>query len=197
MTEPKPKLLIVIGSTRPGRLGLPIAEWIRDHAEDHGDFEVEMADLAEINLPFMDEPHHPRFRNYVHQHTRDWSAMVDDADAFIFVMPEYNYGFSAPLKNALDYLHVEWQHKPVGFVSYGGVSAGTRAVQMIKGVVTTLKMVPVVEAVSIPFVNQFFDEDKRLHPNDTMESAATAMLDELHRLAVALHPLHHHTLATA
>ena len=104
-------------------------------------------------------------------------------------MPEYNYGFNAPLKNAIDYLHYEWQYKPVGFVSYGGVSAGTRAVQMIKQVVTTLKMVPVAEAVSIPFVSQFIDEDGRVQANEVMETAADAMLGELSRLTEALQPL--------
>lgn len=104
-------------------------------------------------------------------------------------MPEYNFGFNAALKNALDYLHAEWQHKPLGFVSYGGVSAGTRAVQMIKQVVTTLKMVPIPEAVSIPFVQQFVDDDDTIAPNDVMQSSAKAMLDELLRFAVALRPL--------
>ena len=90
----------------------------------HGGFEIDFADLAEVNLPFMDEPNHPRFHRYTHQHTLDWSARVEAADAFVFVMPEYNYGFTAPLKNAIDYLHAEWAYKPVGLVSYGGVAAG-------------------------------------------------------------------------
>src|SRR4051812_15701392 len=97
--DSRPTLLIIIASTRPGRVGLPVGEWIRDRALAHGAFNVEVADLAEINLPFMDEPHHPRLGNYVHQHTKDWSARVAAADAVIFVTPEYNYGFTAPLKN--------------------------------------------------------------------------------------------------
>lgn len=148
-----------------------------------------MVDLAEVNLPFMNEPHHPRLGRYTHQHTRDWSAKVAEADAFVFVMPEYNYGYNAELKNAIDYLHNEWKYKPVGLVSYGGVSAGTRAAQMIKQVVTTLKMTPVFEAVSIPFVQQFIDDDQRLLPNDVMTSSAKAMLDELVRFTDALRPL--------
>src|SRR5579884_3827491 len=147
----RPKLMIILASTRPGRVGEPIARWFEQTAREQGSFDVEFVDLAALNLPFMDEPNHPRFKKYAHQHTKDWSAKVESADAFVFVMPEYNYGITAPLKNAIDYLHQEWQYKPVGFVSYGGVSAGTRAVQMIKQVVTTLKMIPVSEAVSIPF----------------------------------------------
>jgi NAD(P)H-dependent FMN reductase len=184
-----PKLQIIIASTRPGRVGLPVAEWFEEQALEHGGFDIEVVDLASLNLPFMDEPRHPRFRQYEHEHTKDWSRKVDAADAFVFVMPEYNFGFNAPLKNAIDYLHFEWQYKPVGFVSYGGVSAGTRAVQMIKQVVTALKMVPVPEAVSIPFVTQFLNDERRIEANETMVTAARTMLDELQRLEGALEPL--------
>ena len=192
---PRPTLIILIASTRPGRVGLPVGQWFRDHAIAHGGFEVEVADLATLNLPFMDEPSHPRLRQYIHQHTKNWSALVTAADAFVFVMPEYNYGFNAPLKNAIDYLHTEWAYKPVGFVSYGGVSAGTRAVQMIKQVVTTLKMAPLPEAVSIPFVTQFINDDGVVQANGTMEGAATTMLDEMGRWAEALRPLREQAMA--
>ncbi|QKW25665.1 NAD(P)H-dependent oxidoreductase [Streptomyces seoulensis] len=184
------KLEIIVASTRPGRIGPSVARWIEAEAVAHAGFaEVEVVDLAEVDLPFMNEPHHPRLGRYTHQHTRDWSAKVAEADAFVFVMPEYNYGYNAELKNAIDYLHNEWKYKPVGLVSYGGVSAGTRAAQMIKQVVTTLKMTPVFEAVSIPFVQQFLDDDKRLTPNDVMTGSAKAMLDELARVTDALRPL--------
>jgi len=185
-----PTLQIIVASTRPGRIGLPVASWINDVAVKHGAFDtVELVDLAEWNLPFMDEPNHPRFRRYQHQHTRDWSAKIDEADAFVIVLPEYNFGFTAPLKNALDYLHQEWAYKPVGLVSYGGVSAGTRAAQMIKQVLTTLKMMPVPEAVQIPFVAQFLDDDGAIQPNEVMDNASVAMLDELARWTEALAPL--------
>jgi NAD(P)H-dependent FMN reductase len=184
-----PRLQIVIASTRPGRVGLPVARWFEERAAEDGRFDLDVADLAEINLPFLDEPAHPRLRQYRHQHTKDWSARVSAADAFVFVMPEYNHGLNAPLKNAIDYLHQEWEYKPVGFVSYGGVSAGTRAVQMVKPVVSVLKMVPLTEAVHIPFVAQFLDEERRLKANEVMVQAAAAMLDELVRMEAALRPL--------
>lgn len=183
------KLEIITASTRPGRIGPAISGWMETLAAAHAGFrEVEVVDLAEVKLPFMDEPLHPRLGRYAHQHTRDWSAKVGEADAFVFVMPEYNYGYNAELKNAIDYLHEEWKYKPVGLVSYGGVSAGTRAAQMIKQVVTTLKMTPLYEAVSIPFVHEFVD-DGRFTPNQIMTSSAEAMLDELIRVANALRPL--------
>ena len=184
-----PILQIIIASTRPVRVGPAVAAWMQQRAIAHGGFDVELIDLAEVNLPMMDEPKHPKLHQYVHQHTKDWSATIERADAFIFVVPEYNYGFNAPIKNAIDYLNAELQHKAVGFVSYGGVAAGTRAVQMLKQVVTTLKMVPVFDSVNIPFVQQFLDSEQRLAPNEIMESAATAMLDELARWTPALQSL--------
>lgn len=183
-----PKLQIFIASTRPGRVGLPVAEWFAERARRHGFFEVELVDLARVNLPFMDEPNHPMLRRYTHEHTRRWSASVDSADAFVFVTPEYNHSFNAPLKNAIDYLHHEWRYKPVGLVSYGGVAAGTRAVQMITPVLTALMMVPLTEAVHIPFVSQFLSEDGQIHANEVMEQAADAMLTQLGRWSEALEP---------
>lgn len=185
----KPTLMIIVASTRPGRVGAPVARWFRERAEAHGAFDIDVVDLATLDLPFMDEPNHPRLRQYTHQHTKDWSARVDAADAFVFVMPEYNFAFTAPLKNAIDYLHTEWAYKPVGLVSYGGVSAGTRAAQMIKQVVTTLKMTPLLEAVSIPFVNQFINSAGEVEANAVMETSATMMLDELVRWVGALRSL--------
>jgi NAD(P)H-dependent FMN reductase len=184
-----PKLMIVIGSTRPGRAGISVAEWFIAHARRHGEFDVEVVDLAELNLPMLDEPNHPRLRQYTHQHTRDWSAQVDAADAFVFITPEYNHGYPAALKNAIDYLHWEWSDKPVGFVSYGGVAAGTRALQQLKPVVSVLKLLPVSESVNLPFFTQFIDEDGVLQPNEVMEQSANAMLEELARVDVALAPL--------
>jgi NAD(P)H-dependent FMN reductase len=186
---PKPLLQIITCSTRPGRVGPAVAAWITAIAQADDRFEVEAVDLAEVNLPMFDEPKHPRFRDYQHQHTKNWSAIIDRADAFIFVVPEYNYGYNAATKNAIDYLNHEWKYKPVGFASYGGIGAGTRAVQQLKQVMTTLKMVPLFEAVNIPFVQQFLDADQRFQPNEVLTEAAPAMLDELFRLAGTLRPL--------
>ncbi len=172
------QLLVVIASTRPGRVGDRVGRWFVTQAREHGGFDVQVADLAEFALPLLDEPHHPRLGRYEHEHTKRWSAVVSAADAVVFVMPEYNYGYSAPLKNAIDYLHTEWAYKPIGFVSYGGMSGGIRAVQMIKQVVTALRMFPVSDAVPIPMVATMIDEDG-LHPTEIVTASAKAMLDEL------------------
>jgi NAD(P)H-dependent FMN reductase len=184
-----PNLIIIIASTRPGRAGLPIATWFAERARAHGGFDIRLVDLAAVNLPMMDEPDHPRLRRYRKAHTKKWSATVDAADAFVFVTPEYNHGYPAALKNAIDYLHEEWASKPVGFVSYGGVAAGTRAVEQLTPVVSVLRMVPVPAAVNVPFFAQFFDDEGRVQPNEIMLQAADGMLDELVRTEAALRPL--------
>jgi NAD(P)H-dependent FMN reductase len=186
---PKPVLQIIIGSTRPGRIGLPVAQWFDGVARQQGDFDVELVDLAEVALPLFDEPGHPLGRQYMHPHTVAWSATIDRADAFVFVIPEYNHSYNAATKNALDYLHVEWNYKPVGFVSYGGVAAGTRAQTALKPVMAALRMTPVVEAVNVPFVAQFIDDDGRFVPNEVLVLGAAGMLAELARMAAALRPL--------
>ena len=114
---------------------------------------------------------------------------MDCADAVVMVTAEYNYGYPAALKNAIDYLHHEWRYKPVGFVSYGGVAAGTRAVQQLKQVVGALQLFPVSSSVNIPFVTQFLDDDRVIQANDVMVKAAADMLDELLVLGAALEPL--------
>src|SRR4051794_2242809 len=188
MSDATPVLKILIASTRPGRAGAPVGDWIERLARDHGGFAVEVLDLAQIALPFVDEPRHPFMRQYEHEHTRAWSAQVDEADAFVFVAPEYNYGFCAPLKNALDFLFYEWQYKPVGIVSYGGVSGGMRGVQMLKQVLDGLKLSPVFDNVYLPFVQELIS-DGRLQAGAIHEEAAGKMLDELVRMEDALRGL--------
>lgn len=143
--------MIVVGSVRPGRVGLPIAEWVRAEAEKTGTFEIDFVDLAELALPFMDEPSHPSLKKYTKQHTLDWSARVDAAEAFIFVTPEYNHSFSPALKNAIDFLNKEWWRKPLGFVSYGGVSGGTRGVASLIPTTSNLGLVRVGANVELNF----------------------------------------------
>lgn len=183
------RIKIIISTTRPGRKGPAIASWIAEKAKQRPAFDVEILDLAEINLPMMNESHHPRLKKYQHDHTKEWSEMVDSADAFIFVLAEYNHGITAPLKNAIDYLSQEWAYKPVGLVSYGGVAGGTRAVHMIKEIITTLKMVPLSEGVLIPFFQQYLNEDGDFVPSDITEESADIMLSELIRWTEALQPM--------
>lgn len=182
------KLHVVIASTRPGRVGLPIGNWALERAKAHGKFEVTLVDLKEVNLPMMDEPKHPRLQQYEHAHTKAWSAIVAAADAFLLVTPEYNYSVAPSLLNAFDFVYKEWNYKPAAFVSYGGLSGGMRAVEMAKQTLCMLKMVPLVEAVTLPFAAKQIADGKFAGTPEN-EKAATAALDELHRYADALKPM--------
>jgi NAD(P)H-dependent FMN reductase len=181
-----PRLNVILASTRPARVGAQVGDWFTSIAREHGGFDVHLVDLAELNLPFLDEPNAAESGEpYQHEHTRRWSAITSAADAFVFVMPEYNQGYNAPLKNALDYLYVEWHDKPVAFVSYGMTSGGLRAAQQLKTVTLALKMVPVLETVVI-HLRQALDGDGRLVPTAGMADAAKGVLDELARVTPAL-----------
>lgn len=182
------KLHVVVASTRPGRIGLPIGNWAHEHARTHGRFDVRLIDLKEVGLPIFDEPRHPRLGGYVHAHTKAWSAIVEEADAFVFVTPEYNFSPAASLINALSFLYNEWTYKPVGLVSYGGVSGGLRAAQAAKLTFTALKMMPIFESVALPFAAKQVNGGA-FEPTDANKQAATAMLDELYRWAEALRPM--------
>jgi NAD(P)H-dependent FMN reductase len=180
MAAAKPTLQIVIGSTRPGRVGGAVAQWFYDLALAYEGFEVELVDLAQMNLPLFDEPHHPMRRQYVHEHTKHWSQIVSRADALVFVIPEYNHSMNAAIKNAVDYLYHEWRYKPFGLVCYGGGARGLRAAQALKLSLVSLKMffagdVAIGLGVT-PVVEGVFDGDEQL-----VVSAGT-LLDELARL---------------
>ena len=186
------KLHIVICSTRPGRVGPTVARWFHEVALQHDQFDVDLVDLAEFNLPLFDESKHPRLQQYQHEHTKRWAASVDAADAFVFVTPEYNHGPPPSLLNALNYVYLEWNYKPAGFVSYGGISGGMRAAQIEKLTLTTLKVVPITESVVVPMVSQHL-EGGAFKPSNIQSDAAVAMLNELARWAECLKPMRNHS----
>lgn len=182
------RLHVVVCSTRPGRQGPAVARWASASAGAEASFEVELVDLAEFELPVFDEANHPMLQRYEHEHTKRWAAKVAEADAFLFVMPEYNYFPPSSLVNAIDFLVKEWQYKPVGFVSYGGISGGLRATQAAKGLMTTLKMMPIPEGVVLPFFGKQIvaGSFEATEPN---EEALKLTLRELAKWAGALRPL--------
>ena len=182
-------LLVVIASVRPGRVGEPVANWFVPIAEADERFNVEVADLKVLDLPFMDEPNMPGRREYTKEHTKKWSAIVDRADAFVFVTPEYNATPAPALKNAIDYLFHEWSYKPASFVSYGGVWAGARAVQALKPTLTQLSVMPVPEMVPIPGVAGLIDEEGNFQGDERHEKGVATMLGSLAKWSEALKTL--------
>lgn len=180
--------MILLGSVREGRVGFPIAEWVRRSAETDDRFDIDFADLAEIALPFMDEPNHPRLGTYTKPHTIAWSERVARADAFVFAFPEYNYSYGPAIKNALDYLAAEWRDKPVGFVNWGGKSGGTRAQSALRPVVAALGMVTTKTSVELNFPQRQLD-DGVFVADEQQNSVLHRQLAELQQLGAMLTPL--------
>lgn len=185
-------LKVISSTVRPNRKGPIVAKWIAELAKQHPQFDVEVLDLGEINLPIMDEPNHPRLQQYEREHTKKWSEKIEEADAFIFVTAEYNHSYPAPLRNALHYLSKEWAYKAAGIVSYGGVSAGTRAFNDLKGDLPTFSMAPLVQAVHIPFFTQFISEGEEFIPNGALKKSADVLLNELARWSKGMKVIKEH-----
>jgi NAD(P)H-dependent FMN reductase len=177
----KPHLQIIIGSTRPGRRGAAVGSWFHDLAVRHDKFGVELIDLAEVNLPLLDEPLPPGRGHYTQEHTRRWSRTISLGHAYVFVVPEYNHSYNAATKNALDFLGEEWRNKPVGFVGYGGIAAGARAIQALIPVVVSLGMTPLPQAVHIPVINRAVTADGSLSTDDRLDTSALTLLDDLYQ----------------
>jgi NAD(P)H-dependent FMN reductase len=179
-----PLLQVIVASTRPGRVGRGVGEWFAAEAVAHGAFDVELVDLAEVNLPMLDEPHHPRLANYIHDHTRRWSDTIARGDVYAFVMPEYNHSFNAPLKNAIDFLWNEWNDKAAILLGYGGVSGGIRGMQSFKPVLEAVRLHLAAE-LPVPFVHKQVVDGVFTPSSPTAEGALSA-LTEAARLHDAL-----------
>lgn len=187
--QDKIRLGLIIGTTRPGRHSDPISRWLIDHISNDERFELTVLDLAEINLPLFDEPHHPRLQRYEHEHTKAWSRQIAAQDAFIFITAEYNHSIPAALKNAIDFLSVEWRNKPATIVSYGGVSAGIRAAEHLKLILTALGIQLTANSVMIPFHFQRVDEDG-FHATEIEDLSVKNALNDLATWHDVLRPLH-------
>ena len=185
----KPQLNIIIGSTRPGRVGPVFGKWIDAFAREHGKFEPVLTDIHAFQLPVLDEPHHPRLGNYQNDHTKAWSKAIDAADAFVFVAPEYNYFVAPAIVNAIDYLAREWKYKPAGILSYGGVSGGLRAAQALKPLLTSVGVMPLPEGIALPMYQTLLDKDGGFTASDMVTASAKTMLNELSRWSEALKAL--------
>lgn len=186
------KLKVIITSTRNERQGIAVATWFVSKVKTHEHFDVEVLDLKEIDLPMLDEPKHPKLRDYQYEHTKQWSSKIEEGDAFVFVIPEYNYSLPPALVNAVDYLFHEWNYKPAALVSYGGISGGLRSAQMSKLLLTTVKVVVLTEAVSIPFFAKKIDQDGTFLSDVPIDHSYVTMMDELMKWTRGLHYMRSH-----
>lgn len=181
-----PKLNVIIGSTRPGRVGPTIGAWVAQTAKEHGQFKVGLVDLADFELPLLDEAAHPMKQAYEKETTKRWSASVASAEAFVFVTPEYDFFPPASIINAVQVLSREWGGKPAGVVSYGGVSGGLRAAQVLRQLIGNVNIHAVPQTVPVPFFPQHIGEDGVFQPNEQMQDGLRVMLDEVLKWSSAL-----------
>lgn len=181
------KIGIIVGSTRPGRKAAAVAEWVYEILKIRKDAEFEIVDIDEYKLPLLDEPLPPSLNRYSQEHTKAWSAKINSLDAYIFVTPEYNHGTSAALKNAIDYLFIEWNNKAAGFVSYGG-AGGVRAVENLRLVMGELKVATVRAQVTLSLFTDF-ENFTTFKPHDSHDKAVHAMADDVIRWGEALKTL--------
>jgi NAD(P)H-dependent FMN reductase len=172
------RVAIITGSTRPGRNNLAVAAWVHREAKKRKDAEFELVDIADYELPLLDEPMPPILGQYTHAHTRIWSEKIKLFDAYVFVTPEYNHSTSGALKNAIDYLYREWQNKAAGFVSYGGHGNGVRAVEHLRLVMAELMVATVRAQVALSLFTDF-EGFRTFKPGPERESEVHTMLDQV------------------
>jgi NAD(P)H-dependent FMN reductase len=176
----KLRIATILASVREGRRGEPIARWIHGLATARADLDVELLDLREWPLPEYRYPGMARQaeKTYTDPTAKRWVETIGSKDGFVIVTPEYNHGYPAPLKNAIDHVFMGWARKPVAFVSYGGFAGGARAVEQLRLVMAELKMAPVRDEVNLSLVHKPFDAEGKL-TNPIFEARANTMLDEL------------------
>ncbi len=171
------RLAIIIGSTRPGRVGESVARWVYELAKSRRDAEFELVDIAGFNLPLLDEPVPPSQGEYSKPHTKAWSAKIGSFDGYVFVTPEYNHGPPGALKNAIDFLYTEWNNKAAGFVGYGS-AGGVRAVEHLRLVMAEVQVATVRNQVALSLFTDF-ENFTTFKPAAYHEKSVNQMLDQL------------------
>lgn len=189
----KPVLQIIINSNKSKGNGPALAYWLMQHTEADGRFDVELVNIAELNLPYFDEPRPPSIGPYIKDHTKNWSKIATRADGYIFIVPEHDV--TAPLSfiNAITYLHNEWAYKSIGFLSYGGVSGTTRAVDTIRQMLSGLKTYPILDIVALPNYFDDLDEDGNFLETLPLKRNINRILDEIHKVEHGLKVIRTHT----
>jgi NAD(P)H-dependent FMN reductase len=181
------KIAVVLGSTRPGRNGKAVADWVVEQAQGRKGATYELVDLLDHPLPHLDEPLPPSMGQYQNDHTKRWAAKIAEFDGFVFVTPEYNHSTSGVLKNAIDYLQAEWNNKAAALVGYGAVGAA-RAVEHLRGVLSEVQIAHVRQAMAFSFFTDF-ENFSVFKPADLHKEYVGVMFDQLEAWASALKPL--------
>ncbi|MFC7788067.1 NADPH-dependent FMN reductase [Microbacterium sp. MAHUQ-60] len=175
---------IILGSTRPGRNGEAVAHWINDRAQRREAAEYELIDLADFELPHLDEPVPAAMGQYAHEHTKKWAQTIERFDGYILVTPEYNHSTSGALKNAIDFVGSEWADKAAGFVGYG-VYGGVRAIEHLRLVFSQLQVATVSAAATFNLITDF-ENMSTFRPADYHEASVSALFDQVEAWSEAL-----------
>lgn len=171
------RVAIILGSTRPGRVGEAVAKWVVEIAGQRKDAEFELVDVKDYNLPLLDEPIPPSQGKYSQEHTKKWAARIASFDAFVFVTAEYNHGIPGALKNAIDYLFAEWNNKAAGFVAYGS-AGGVRSVEALRLVMAELMVADVRAQVALSLATDF-ENYTTFKPAPRHEKTLNTVLDQV------------------
>ena len=171
------RIAIITGSTRPGRNNRQVAEWVLERAAKRGDAEFELVDIADFDLPLLDEAYPAAYGNYQQEHTRAFAATIARFDGFVFVTPEYNHSVAPALTNAISYLNAEWNNKAAGIVSYGS-AMGARATEHLRGVLSELQIAHVQKTGLFSLFTDF-EEFSTFAPTDLSAQSVDLMLDQL------------------
>jgi NAD(P)H-dependent FMN reductase len=174
---------VIVGSTRPGRLGLPISQWLVNELNELqiSDTSFELVDLQDYNLPLLDEANLPAMQKYEKDYTKKWSDKIKQADGYIIVTPEYNHSVPAAIKNAIDYLFLEWNYKPMAFVGYGSVG-GVRSIEQLVNVAVGVNAFPLRDQLHIYEPWAAMDESGNVKP-ETIKGDLKALADNLVKVA--------------
>ncbi len=178
------KIAVILGSTRPGRRGEAVAQWVLEQASTRTDASYELVDLKDFPLPHLDEGMPPSMAQYANAHTKAWSDKIAGYDGYVFVTPEYNHSTSGVLKNAIDYLYTEWNNKAAAFVAYGSVG-GARAVEHLRGIASELQLAHVRQGLNFSLFTDF-QNFSTFTPGPQHEAAAKVMFDQLEAWTAAM-----------
>ena len=187
--EKNPLVAVVLASVREDRFGNQIAQWVMEQAQTRGDADFRLVDLKQFQLPVFDGPKPPATlnKNYGDERVTAWSQALDSADAFVFVVPEYNHGMPGALKNAIDHIGPEFHRKAVAFVGYAWDGGAIRAIEQLRGISGELNMYDIRTQMNLTFPQDFYG--KEFKPMDRREESVQQMFDMLIPTAKALRPL--------
>ncbi|MGP9650276.1 NADPH-dependent FMN reductase [Glutamicibacter sp. 287] len=189
------KIAIITGSTRPGRNNAAVAQWVLEQAQARNDASYELVDIADFNLPLLDEAFPAAYQNYQNEATKNWSAMIAEFDGYVFITPEYNHSIAPALANALSYLNAEFSNKAAGIVGYGS-AMGARAVEHLRGILSELQLAHVQKTGMFSLFTDF-ENFSVFKPTEQSAASVQPMFDQLISWTTAMNTVRAGDMANA